>query len=209
MVLMQILIFAAIAGFVLIKLYNVLGKDVGAPPPAKPSSLGTSAPSPSKSASVTPLRPAFTGPAAAGLEAIYAADNRFDPQSFVEGASIAYEQIVEGYSQGDKKSLKNLLQADVYTRYAEAIDERQKSDVLLDTEIIRIKKAEIVEAELQNKEAKIVVEFSAELSTRETKPDSPEDADVKNSLTTEEWTFVRDTRSRDPNWKLASVATLA
>jgi predicted lipid-binding transport protein (Tim44 family) len=171
--------------------------------------LGTSAPSPAKPASVTPLRPAFTGPAAAGLEAIYAADNRFDPQSFVEGASIAYEQIVEGYSQGDKKSLKNLLQADVYTRYAEAIDERQKSDVLLDTEIIRIKKAEIVEAELQNKEAKIVVEFSAELSTRETKPDSPEDADVKNSLTTEEWTFVRDTRSRDPNWKPASVATLA
>lgn len=206
---MQILIFAAIAGFVLIKLYNVLGKDVGAPPPPKPTPLGTAASSPAKPASVTALRPAFTGPAAAGLEAIYAADNRFDPQSFVEGARMAYEQIVEGYAQGDKKTLKRLLQDDVYARYAEAIDKRKKSGVELDTEIIRIKKAEIIEAELQNKEAKIVVEFSAELSTRETKPDSPEEGEVKNSLTTEEWTFVRDTRSRDPNWKLASVATLA
>ncbi|PHS28089.1 MAG: hypothetical protein COA84_02235 [Robiginitomaculum sp.] len=209
MVLMQILIFAAIAGFVLMKLYNVLGKDVGAPPPAKPTTLGKSAQTPPKSASVTPLRPAFTGPAAAGLEAIYAADNRFDPQSFVEGASIAYEQIVEGYSQSDKKTLKSLLQDDVYQRYAEAIDERKKSGVALDTEIIRIKKAELIEAELQNKVAKIVVEFSAELSTREARSDNPEEADVKKSLTTEEWTFVRDVRSRDPNWKLASVATLA
>ena len=209
MVLMQILIFAAIAGFVLIKLYNVLGKDVGAPPPTKSSALGTRASSPAKPASITPLRPAFTGPAAAGLEAIYAADNRFDPQRFIEGASIAYEQIVEGYSQGDKKTLKRLLQDDVYQRYAEAIDERKKNGIELDTEIIRIKKAEIVGAELQNKEAKVVVEFSAEISTRETKPQTPEDAEVKNSLTTEEWTFVRDTRSRDPNWKLASVATLA
>ncbi len=210
MVLMQILIFAAIAGFVLIKLYNVLGKDVGAPPPPpKPARLGPVTQGSSKSSTVTPLRPAYTGPAAAGLEAINAADNQFDPKHFLEGAKIAYEQIVEAYSRGDKKTLKALLQNDVYTRYVEAIDARKEKGTQQDTEIIRIIKAEIKDAALENKTARIVVEFAAEISTREASKDNPEEAEVQNSKTTEEWTFVREVRSRDPNWKLASVATLA
>ena len=208
MVLMQILIFAAIAGFVLIKLYNVLGKDVGAPP-SKPAQLGPAAQSAPKSSTVTPLRPAYTGPAAAGLEAINAADNQFDPKSFLEGAKMAYEQIVEAYSSGDKKTLKSLLQSDVYARYVEAIEARKEKGILLDTEIIRINKAEIKEAALENKSAKVVVEFAAEISTREGHEDKPENAEVQSAKTTEEWTFVREVRARDPNWKLASVATLA
>ncbi|PHS25056.1 MAG: hypothetical protein COA85_07415 [Robiginitomaculum sp.] len=208
MVLMQILIFAAIAGFVLIKLYNVLGKDVGAPP-SKPAQLGPAAQSAPKSSAVTPLRPAYTGPAAAGLEAINAADNQFDPKSFLEGAKMAYEQIVEAYSSGDKKTLKSLLQSDVYARYVEAIEARKEKGILLDTEIIRINKAEIKEAALENKSAKVVVEFAAEISTREGHEDKPENAEVQSAKTTEEWTFVREVRARDPNWKLASVATLA
>jgi len=209
MVLMQILIFAAIAGFVLIKLYNVLGKDVGAPPPQKPARLGPIAQGSSKSSAVTPLRPAYTGPAAAGLEAINAADSQFDPKSFLEGAKIAYEQIVEAYSRGDKKTLKTLLQSDVYARYAEAIEARKDKGTQLDTEIIRINKAEVKEAGLENKTAKVVVEFAAEISTREGHEDNPEEAQVQRAKTTEEWTFVREVRARDPNWKLASVATLA
>ncbi len=205
---MQLILFAAIAGFVLIKLFNVLGKDVGAPPQSPPR-LGSAGSGTAKPVAPTPLRPAFTGPAAAGLEAIYAADNRFDPQSFLTGAKAAYEMVVEAYSAGDKKTLKNLLQSDVYARYAEAIDARTTSGKQLDTEIIRIKKAEIKDAGLNNREASVVVEFSADISTRELKEDEPEEAQVQISLTTEEWTFVRDVRTRDPNWKLASVATLA
>ncbi len=208
MALMQIIVFAAIAGFVLIKLYNVLGKDVGAPPPAsaqrstsKTGNVGTPA--------QTMLRPAFTGPAAAGLEAIHAADGRFDPKTFLEGARTAYEYIVEAYSKGDLKTLKNLLQQDVYARYAEAIAAREKENKALETEIIKINSSEIKEATMENKTARIVVLFSAELSTREQEVDKPEEAKVQRSATTEEWTFVRNINARNPNWKLASVATLA
>jgi predicted lipid-binding transport protein (Tim44 family) len=205
---MQILFFAALAGFVLFKLYSVLGKNVGAPPP-KPTPAQPSGRNGAKPVSPTPLRPAFTGPAAAGLEAIYAADNQFDPEQFLSGARIAYEQVVEAYSAGDKKTLKRLLQNDVYARYAEAIDARQKNNIQLDTEVIRIKKAEIVEAELDKKQARLVVAFSADISSREQTEGKPDETKVQTSLTTEEWTFVREVRARDPNWKLASVATLA
>lgn len=214
MALMQILIFAAIAVFVLIKLYNVLGKDVGAPPGTlnnNQPNLGTPASTPTKAIAATPLRPAFTGPAAAGLEAIHSADSDFEPKRFIEGAKIAYERIVCSFSKGEKKALKSLLQPEVYARYNEAIDAREKSKTIIDTEIIRIKKAEIKEAELEGREARVVVEFSVDISTREAKLDAADDEDarVQQLSTTEEWTFVRDTRARDPNWKLDSVATLA
>ncbi len=207
MALMQIIIFAAIAGFVLIKLYNVLGKDIGAPP-QNPARIGSPVPGATKPAPPTQLRPAFTGPAAAGLEAIHAADSEFEPQDFLAGARVAYELVVEAYSNGDKKTLKNLLQRDVYSRYEEAINTREEKDQELDIEIIRIKKAEIKEASLQGREAKVVVSFSAEISTRESCASTPDDIRVESASTTEEWAFVRQVRARDPNWKLASVETL-
>ncbi len=207
MAMMQIIVFAAIAGFVLIKLYNVLGKDVGAPPPA-PTQISAPGQKPIKQAAPTPLRPAFTGPAAAGLEAIHAADNNFEPHTFLSGAKTAYERVVEAYSRGEKKTLKALLSPAVFTRYVEAIKAREDRGEELDTEIIRIKKAEIKEASLTGKEARVIVSFSAEISTREVNSKAPEDVRVESTSTTEEWTFVREVNSRNPNWKLDSVETL-
>ena len=213
MMLLQIVIFAAIAVFVLLRLYHVLGKDVGAPPPKSvpkqaPVNHG-SRPAAKPGAEPIPLRVAFDGPAAAGLEAIRSVDGRFDPQRFLQGARIAYERIVEAYSRGDKKSLKGLLKPDVYSRYAEAIDARAKAGRELETKIIQIKKATIKEAALKGRQASILVAFSAEISTRESARDDKEEPRVEIATTTEEWTFVRDMRSRDPNWKLAGVASIA
>lgn len=209
MALMQIIIFAALAVFVLVRLYNVLGKNIGARP-QKPTPKGLPAGTATIAASkAAPPRPAFTGPAAAGLEAIRAADSNFDPARFVAGARLAYERIVEAYSRGDKKTLKPLLKPDVYTRYAKAIDARNTEGRELDTEIIRIRKAEITEAEVRGRQARIVVVFGAEISTRQGQRENPQDEHVETATTLEEWTFVRDLRSRDPNWKLAGVASIA
>lgn len=203
---MQVLIFAAIAAFVLFKLYSVLGKDVGAKPGAQPSPL----PVPAKK---TPprrpaLRPAFTGPAAAGLEQIHAADNRFDPKSFLAGAAQAYELIVTAYAAGNKKALKPLLKASVFERYAQAIDARAAQNKVLDTEIIRLHEGEIVRAKLAGRIATIEVKFSADISTRESKVGEEEGALATTSTTTEVWAFERDVRNKNPNWKLAAVSSL-
>ncbi len=209
MALMQIIIFAALAVFVLVRLYNVLGKNIGAGPQKPAGKPASSSAAPAITPGLAPPRPAFTGPAAAGLEAIRAADSRFDPEHFIAGARAAYERIVEAYSRGDKKTLKPLLKPDVYARYAKAIDARNAEGKETDTEIIRIRKAEIAEAELHGRQAKIVVVFGAEISTRQWQQDNPQEQQIETASTLEEWTFVRDVRSRDPNWKLAGVASIA
>ena len=209
MALMQIIIFAALAVFVLVRLYNVLGRNIGAGPQGPAEKPVSGRATPARPAAATLPRPAFTGPAAAGLEAIRAADHKFDPERFLEGARLAYERIVEAYSRGDKKALKPLLKPDVYARYAKAIDARQAEGRETETEIVRINKADIAEAGLNGREARIVVVFGADISTRQWQRDNPQDEQIDMATTLEEWTFVRDVRSRDPNWKLAGVASIA
>src|SRR5262245_42744464 len=51
---------------------------------------------------------------AAGLKAIAEVDPTFGPKSFLEGAKAAYEMIVTAFAQGDRKTLRNLLEKDVY-----------------------------------------------------------------------------------------------
>lgn len=200
------LIFGGIALFFALRLYSVLGKKEGhmdAPVvlDGKPlDALGNEGQS--------HLRPAFEGPAAAGLEAIASVDRSFEPSQFLEGARAAYAMIVEGFASGDKASLKNLLAGNVYDRYAAAIDERDERKETVKTEIERISSAEIIEAELEKMIARVKVCFKAEIATETTdKNGHPISGDLGQLANVREnWVFERDTGKADPNWVLMSVA---
>ena len=62
---------------------------------------------------------------AAGLKAIAEADPTFSPKIFLEGAKQAYEMIVTAFATGDRKTLKNLLEKDVYDGFERAITDRE------------------------------------------------------------------------------------
>jgi len=204
--LLTILIFGGIAVFFGFKLFTVLGRHEGhmeAPSSENVGPAGMGAPKPA-----SPLRPAFEGPAAAGLEAIAAADSRFDPSEFVEGAKHAYRMIVEAFAAGDRDRLSNLLAADVLKRYQAAIDVREGRGESVKSEIDRIKSADITEAEHQAGTARVKVRFEAEIAT-ETRDQAGKlvSGDLANlSKTVEYWTFQRKTTSSDPNWELSSVS---
>ena len=154
------------------------------------------------------LRPAFEGPAAAGLEAIAAVDKGFEPNQFLEGARSAYSMIVQGYASGDKDALKRLLASNVYDRYASAIDERAERKETVKTEIERISSVEIIEATLEKMIARVKVCFQAEIAT-ETLDNygHPVSGDLGQLANVREnWVFERDTSDVDPNWVLSSVA---
>ena len=156
------------------------------------------------------LRPAFEGPAAAGLEAIAAADTRFDPNAFVEGARSAYTMIVEAFSAGDRKTLEPLLAAKVLDRYTTAIDQRADRGETVRTEIERIRSAEITEAGLDNETARIKVRFVAEIATETRDADAVVIAGDLGHLSTvtEDWMFERRTDTGNPNWVLTRVAAV-
>ncbi len=84
---------------------------------------------------------------AAGLRSIVAADSTFGPKSFLEGAKAAYEMIVTAFAEGDRKTLKNLLEKDVYEGFERAIAEREAAGRKVDFTFVGLPKIDISDAD--------------------------------------------------------------
>lgn len=189
------------------RLYTVLGRREGHMEAPAPRAEHAAA---SDGANGPVLRPAFEGPAAAGLEAIAASDSRFDPHSFLDGARSAYQMIVQAFAAGDRKALEPLLASSVLDRYTAAIDQRADRGETVRTEIERIKAADITEASHEDQLARIKVRFVADIAT-ETRDN--DDVIVSGDLgrlstVSEDWVFERRTDTGNPNWVLIRVAAV-
>ena len=142
-----------------------------------------------------------------GLRAIKEADPSFEPKTFVDGAKMAYEMIVMAYADGDRKTLKNLLSREVYDGFVTAIADREKRAEKIQSSFVGIEKADIVLAEMKNGEAHITLRIVSELiSATLDNAGAVIDGDPETVAEVKDvWTFARDTRSRDPNWKLVAT----
>jgi predicted lipid-binding transport protein (Tim44 family) len=164
-----------------------------------------------------PTKPAWEGfavegsPAATGLAKIAEADHSFSARSFVEGAKIAYEMIVEAFAKGDKAELKNLVSREVYDGFASEIDQRGKNGLKLDTKFVGFEKAEVAAAEMQGKRASVTMRFVSQLisATLDNSGAVVEGDPKEIREVVDVWTFERDVNSRDPNWKLVATETPA
>jgi len=144
---------------------------------------------------------------AIGLEKIAAADPGFSPRSFLEGARIAYEMIVQAFTEGDKKALKPLLAREVFDGFSGVIDARQRNGETLESKFVGIDNSEIVSAEVVGRKASVTVRFIADLisATRNRAGEVIDGDAAKVRRITDVWTFERDVSSRDPNWRLIST----
>ncbi|MCC6205270.1 MAG: Tim44 domain-containing protein [Hyphomicrobiales bacterium] len=142
-----------------------------------------------------------------GLRTIKDADPGFEPKTFVDGAKMAYEMIVMAYADGDRKTLKNLLSREVYDGFVSAIGEREQRSEKVQSSFVGIDKADIVAAEMKGSEAHITLRIVSELiSATRDKSGEVIDGDPETVAEVKDvWTFARDTRSRDPNWKLVAT----
>ena len=142
-----------------------------------------------------------------GLRAIKDADASFGPNGFLDGAKMAYEMIVMAFADGDRKTLKNLLSRDVYDGFVEAISGREERDEKVQSSFVGISKADIVGAELKDGEAHVTIRIVSELiSATLNKSGEVIDGDPETVAEVKDvWTFARDARSRDPNWKLVAT----
>ena len=142
-----------------------------------------------------------------GLRAIKDADPSFEPKTFVDGAKMAYEMIVMAYADGDRKTLKNLLSREVYDGFVAAIADREGRSEKIQSSFVGIDKADIVSAEMKGGEAHVTLRIVSELiSATRNKAGEVIDGDPETVAEVKDvWTFARDTRSRDPNWKLVAT----
>jgi predicted lipid-binding transport protein (Tim44 family) len=144
-----------------------------------------------------------------GLVDIVRTDPSFDPAHFLQGAKAAYEIIVTAFAEGNRKTLKDLLNSEVFDGFNIAITERENRGEQIDQSFVGIKSADVVEAELKTGMAQVTVKFVSELisATRDRAGVVISGDPKRIREVTDIWTFAREAASRNPNWKL--IATQA
>ncbi|MGD9543963.1 MAG: Tim44/TimA family putative adaptor protein [Methylocystis sp.] len=220
-----LVVFAAIAVFVIWKLRSVLGMRVDRDTPPQPRfgprrpSPATVAPMPSAApVAEPPARPtgadrwdgvAEKGVASAwsGLDAVAASDPSFDGKSFLSGARRAYELIVTAFAKGDRETLKPLLAEDVFDGFSGEIARREQQGETMETAVVAIDSATVDAARAVPGRIEVTVRFAVQLmSVRRDRAGETIDGGQTRKVV-ERWTFARDPKANDPNWKL--VATQA
>ena len=103
--------------------------------------------------------------------------------------------------------MKNLLSRAVYDGFVAAISERESRSEKIQSSFIGINKAEISSAEIKGTEAHVTLRITSELiSATLDKSGEVIDGDPETVAEVKDvWTFARDSRSRDPNWKLVAT----
>ncbi len=133
----------------------------------------------------------------------------FNAQRFVEGSRMAYEMILMAYETGDKETLQPLLAPDVYDSFAEAIDTRKEQGLSVDARFIGLRSSKVAEARLDeaSKALQIEVRFDAEMivAVRNAEGEIVEgDPSVVRRIN-DLWTFERTLGTDDPSWILVET----
>ena len=139
-----------------------------------------------------------------GVRAIAASDPHFDIINFLEGAKGAYGMILEAFWEGDRDTLRELCDDDVFASFMAALDQRGTAGHKLDNKLIRIEETRIHAAELDGRTARVAVLFVADIAavTRDTDGNV-----VAGSLdgaieSRDIWTFSRRVDAAGPDWVL-------
>lgn len=98
----------------------------------------------------------------AGLMRIRMADPNFSPRAFVNGSKSAFEMIVEAFAAGDTATLRPLLGDDVYDEFADVIRARIAAKESVETTIVSLDAADIVAADLNASTGRITVCFRSQ-----------------------------------------------
>lgn len=210
---LDIVFFAAVAAFLVLRLRGVLGRRTGEERPPEERKAASDnvvdIANARKQAARPGDEPSPDSPAGAGIAAIRYADPAFSAEEFLSGARAAFPMIVAAFAAGDKAALEPLLSPEVFANFAREIDRRQAAGETLETELVAIRKAQIADARLEGTLAQVSVRFVTDQVNRLKDAggvlvESGSDALVE---VIDEWTFRRDTRSRNPNWHLVATRT--
>ena len=184
----DILIFAAIAGFIIYRLRSVLGKRTGFQ-----KNISEPKPKETKKQEDVQKIPSLMDNEIK-LEAVYKKVNNFNHREFLEGAKKAFEIIISSFNNGDKKTLKNLVSKDVYSAFEKAIDEKTNNP---ESQFYSLIVEGIADAKVENNTISISVNFISEQMLN-----NDEGSIVKNKDT---WTFEKAVNSSSPIWILTQT----
>ena len=214
--LIQLLVLAGIAVFLILRLRGVLGTREGFEKPAVTR--------PESSSRVG--KPDFDviegGPdlditdhveedsdSAKALVAMKRVDPSFNVSEFLGGARGAYEMILMAFENGDLDVIVPFISEDVYEAFASVVDERQRQGLTVDAKFIGISDMTLTEAVFDefSKEGEVSVRFKSEMTSvvRDNAGDIIEGSEKEIKRQKDTWTFARKMDAGDPNWRLVAT----
>ena len=120
------------------------------------------------------------------------------------GAKTAFQTIIQFYAKGEISKIKYLLSTNVFSIFSKEIKSRIKKKHILEHSLISLKSAGIEKINIKSNIADIVVKFVSEqvnlLKNKKGKILKGNDEYIENH--TNYWTFSKDLKSSNPNWKL-------
>jgi predicted lipid-binding transport protein (Tim44 family) len=128
-------------------------------------------------------------------------------KQFLAGAEIAYENIITAFAAGDKKKLKGLLSPNMSSSFNEVIEQRNKSNIKSELTFIGIKETKLEKFEKIKNEFYTTVKFVCEIiSVKKDKDNKIIEGDpTKIKIVTDHWKFSKNISSENPNWQLFEI----
>ena len=212
----QLLVLAAIALFLIVRLKNVLGTRTGFEKP----------PAVDATPQAAPVRRDFEviegGPdrditdhvddgtdAAKALAAMKLSEPGFNVTEFVGGARQAYEMILMAFETGDLASVQPFLAEEVYEAFLAVVSDREDKGLRVEASFIGVRETSLVDAayDRATDEAEITLRFVGELTSvvRDESGEIVEGDPNEIRKQRDVWTFARIMGSDDPNWKLVAT----
>ena len=184
----DIIIFAAIAGFIIYRLRSVLGKRTGFQKETVEQKHKHVEDSYENQKIPSLLENEIK------LENVYKKVSDFNHKQFLEGAKKAFEIIITSFNNGDKKTLKALVSKEVFTTFEKAIDEKTNDP---SSQFYSLIIDGVDDAKVENGTISISINFVSEQMLN-----NDEGKIIKNKDT---WTFEKPIKSSDPKWILTQT----
>lgn len=215
---LQLLVLAGIAIFLILRLRSVLGSREGfEKPPVPTSRSGEALSGPRRDFEVieggvdTDITDHVEdgSPMADALARMKRAEPEFHVGDFLHGARQAYEMILMAFEAGDMDSLLPLLSRDVYESFMEVVEMRENEGLTVEATFVGLRDVRIVAARFDEDraEAEVSVRFDAELTSvvrdRENRIVEGDPNEIKRQK--DVWTFSRKMGENDPNWQLVAT----
>lgn len=212
---LQLLVLAGIAIFLIFRLKSVLGTRDGfeAPPQRGP------APSDSRRQDFEVIdggpdhditdHVAEDSEAAAALAEMKRAEPSFNVTEFLQGARGAYEMILMAFERGKLDEVTPFLSEDVYETFVQVVDAREEQGLTIEADFAGVRELTLSDARFDqsSKKAEITMKFVGELSSvvRNKEDEIIEGKSGQTKRQKDIWTFERAMGADDPNWRLVAT----
>ena len=189
----DIILLAMIAGFIILRLRNILGRKTGHQDKVF-SGFEEKTYKDFKNKNIK-----------TNIETKLSED--FKKEEFLKGAELAYESIITSFASGDKKKLKSLLSTEMNLSFEEAINQRQKEDIKSELTFIGFKESNLEKFDKIKNDLYATVKFVCEIISvkRDKENNIIEGNPDKIKVVTDYWRFSKHANSKNPNWHLCEI----